>query len=343
MIVKRLHLTQSQISLTHSRHMTGIIRVHATGGPEVLSWEAVDVAAPGPGELRVRHTAIGINYIDVYHRSGLYAQTLPFTPGVEGAGVVEEVGPGVTRFQRGDRVAYALLPGSYAEARLVPAERVIALPDDVSDDVAASTMLRGMTVEFLVRRCYEVGAGDWVVWHAAAGGVGTIAIQWLKALGATVIGTAGSAEKRSLALSLGADYTIDYGASDWVQQVKELTRGRGVDVVYDSVGRDTCAASLDCLKPRGHLVAFGNASGPIPPIDPLTLMTKGSIHFTRPSLAHYIATRAELEQSAAAVFDMIGRRAITPSIGGRYALADAATAHRNLEARRTVGSIVFTP
>ena len=322
--------------------MTGIIRVHAAGGPEVLSWESVEVGTPGPGELRVSHTAIGINYIDVYHRSGFYTQTLPFIPGVEGAGVVEAVGPGVTRVERGDRVAYAMLPGSYAEVRLVPADRVVALPDGVSDEVAASMLLRGMTVEYLVRRCYEVGAGDWVLWHAAAGGVGTIAIQWLKTLGVTVIGTAGSAEKRSLALSLGADYTIDYRAVDWVQQVRELTRGRGVDVVYDGVGRDTCIASLDCLKPRGRLVAFGNASGPVPAIDPLALMAKGSLHFTRPSLAHYVATRAELEQSAAAVFDMIGRGAVTPSIGGRYALADAASAHRDLEARRTFGSVVFT-
>jgi NADPH2:quinone reductase len=322
--------------------MTGIIRVHAAGGPEVLSWESVEVGAPGPGELRVRHTAIGINYIDVYHRSGLYAQPLPFIPGVEGAGVVEAVGPGVTRFQRGARVAYAMLPGSYAEVRIVPADRVLALPDEVADEVAASMMLGGMTVEFLVRRCYDVAEGDWVLWHAAAGGVGTIAIQWLKTLGATVIGTAGSAEKCTLALSLGADYAIDYRSSDWVQQVKELTRGRGVDVVYDGVGRDTCVPSLDCLKPRGHLVTFGNASGPVPPIEPLTLMTKGSIHFTRPSLAHYIATRADLEHSAAAVFAMIGRFTVTPSIGGRYALADAAAAHRDLEGRRTRGSLVFT-
>jgi NADPH2:quinone reductase len=322
--------------------MTGIIRVHAAGGPEVLTWESVEVAAPGPGELRVKHTAIGVNYIDIYHRSGLYAQTLPFIPGVEGAGVVEEVGPGVTRLQRGARVAYALLPGSYAEVRLVPADRVIALPDEVSDDVAASMMLGGMTVEYLVRRCHHVAPGDWVLWHAAAGGVGTIAIQWLKTLGVTVIGTAGSPEKRSLALSLGADHTIDYRANDWVAQVNELTRGRGVDVVYDGVGRDTCVASLDCLKPRGHLVAFGNASGPVPPIDPLTLMTKGSIHFTRPNLAHYIASREDLEQSSSAVFDMLHRHAITPLIGGRYALADAASAHRDLEARRTCGSVVFT-
>lgn len=322
--------------------MTGIIRVHAAGGPDVLSWESVEVGPPGPGELRVRHTAIGINYIDVYHRSGLYAQPLPFIPGVEGAGIVEAVGPGVTSFQCGARVAYAMLPGSYAEARIVPADRVLELPDEVSDEVAASMMFRGMTVEFLLRRCYEVGAGDWVLWHAAAGGVGTIAIQWLKTLGATVIGTAGSAEKRSLALSLGADYIIDYRSSDWVQQVREVTGGRGVDVVYDGVGRDTCVPSLDCLKPRGHLVTFGNASGPVPPFDPLILMRKGSIHFTRPSFAHYIATRADLEQSAASVFDMIERFAVSPSIGGRYALADAAVAHRDLEARRTCGSLVFT-
>ena len=279
--------------------------------------------------------------IDVYHRSGLYAHALPFTA-VEGAGIVEAVGPGVTRFQRGARVAYALPPGSYSEVPLVPDDRVIALPDEVSDEAAASMLLRGMTVEVLVRRCYNVAQGDWVLWHAAAGGVGTIAIQWLKTLGATVIGTAGSAEKPTLARSLGADYTIDHRAGNWVQQVREIARGRGVDVVYDGVGHDTCVPSLDCLKPRGHLVTFGNASGPVPPIDPLTLMRKGSIHFTRPSLAHYIATRADLEQSAATLFDMIGRGAIMPSIGGHYARADAAIAHRDLEARRTCGSLVLT-
>ena len=322
--------------------MTGVIRVYATGGPDVLNWESSEVSAPGPGEVRLRHGAIGVNYIDVYHRSGLYPQPLPFIPGVEGVGVVEAIGPGVTNVRLGERVAYVMLPGSYAEVRLVPADRLISVPDSVPDEMAASVLLRGMTVEFLVHRCYPVAAGDWVLWHAAAGGVGTIAMQWLKALGATVIGTAGSPDKRTLALSLGADYTVDYRTADWVQRVRELTRGRGVDVVYDGVGRDTCVASLDCLKPRGHLVTFGNASGPVPAIDPLTLMTKGSVHFTRPSLAHYVAARVDLEQSAASVFDMMERHAITPSIGGRYRLSDAATAHRDLEARRSCGSLVFT-
>lgn len=322
--------------------MTRAICVHATGGPEVLSWEPSEVAAPGPGEVRLRHSAIGINYIDVYHRSGLYPRSLPFIPGVEGVGVVDALGPGVSNVRPGERVAYVMLPGSYAETRLAPADRLIPVPDNVPDEMAASVLLRGMTVEFLVHRCYPVASGDWVLWHAAAGGVGTIAMQWLKALGATVIGTAGSPDKRTLALSLGADYTVDYRAADWVQRVKELTRGRGVDVVYDGVGRDTCVPSLDCVKPCGHLVTFGNASGPVPSIDPLTLMSKGSLHFTRPSLAHYVSTRADLEQSAACVFHMMERHAITPSIGGRYALAEAATAHRDLEARRTCGSLVFT-
>ncbi len=322
--------------------MTGAIRVSATGGPEVLRWETIELGAPGPGQVRLAHTAIGINYIDVYHRSGLYPQPLPFIPGVEGVGVVEATGPDVTGLTVGARVAYALLPGSYAEARLAPADRLISLPDHVADDLAAGLMLRGMTVEFLVERCYRVQPGDWVLWHAAAGGVGTIAMGWLKALSAVVIGTAGSDEKCAAAAALGADFVIDYRAKDWVAQVKDLTRGRGVDVVYDGVGKDTCLASLDCLKPRGTLVTFGNASGAVPPIEPLTLMAKGSVHFTRPSLTHYIASRADLEHSAASVFTMLERGAIAPAIGGRYALANAATAHRDLETRRTRGSVVFT-
>ena len=322
--------------------MTGAIRVSATGGPEVLRWETIELAAPGPGQVRLAHTAIGINYIDIYHRSGLYPQPLPFIPGVEGVGVVQAIGPRVSGLEPGARVAYALLPGSYAEARVAPADRLIALPAHIADDVAAGLMLRGMTVECLVERCYPVRSGDWVVWHAAAGGTGTIAIGWLKALGATVIGTAGSDEKCATATALGADFVINYRTTDWVARVKELTNGRGVDVVYDGVGRDTCLPSLDCLKPTGTLVTFGNASGAVPPIEPLTLMVKGSLHFTRPSLAHYIASRADLERSAASVFSMLDRGAIRPTIGGRYALADAETAHRDLEARRTRGSIVFT-
>jgi NADPH2:quinone reductase len=322
--------------------MTGAIRISTTGGPEVLRWETIELGAPGPGQVRLAHTAIGINYIDVYHRSGLYPQPLPFIPGVEGVGVVEATGPGVHGLTPGARVAYALLPGSYAEARLAPADRLIALPDHVDDDVAAGLMLRGMTVEYLVERCYRVQPGEWVLWHAAAGGTGTIAMGWLKALGATVIGTAGSDEKCAAAAALGADFVINYRTTDWVARVKDLTGGRGVDVVYDGVGRDTCAPSLDCLKRTGSLITFGNASGAVPPIEPLMLMSKGSLHFSRPSLAHYIASRADLEHSAASVFDRLARGAIAPTIGGRYALADAATAHRDLEARRTRGSIVFT-
>ena len=339
--MKTLHLTQ----LTRRRRlagMTGAIRVTATGGPEVLRWETIELGGPGPGQVRLSHRAIGINYVDVYHRSGLYPQPLPFIPGVEGVGVVEAIGPGVHGLEPGTRVAYALLPGSYAEARLAPADRLIALPDDIDDDVAAGLMLRGMTVEFLVERCYRVLPGEWVLWHAAAGGTGSIAMGWLKALGATVIGTAGSDEKCTTAAARGADFVINYRTTDWVAQVKDLTGGRGVDVVYDGVGRDTCVPSLDCLKPTGSLITFGNASGAVPPIEPLTLMSKGSLHFSRPSLAHYIASRADLERSAASVFDMLAGGAIAPSIGGRYALADAATAHRDLEARRTQGSIVFT-
>jgi NADPH:quinone reductase len=322
--------------------MTGAIRISATGGPEVLRWETIELAPPGPGQVRLAHTAIGINYIDVYHRIGLYPQPLPFIPGVEGVGVVEATGPGVTGLVPGSRVGYALLPGSYAEARLAPTDRLIPLPDSIPDDVAAGLMLRGMTVEYLVERCYRVIQGTWVLWHAAAGGTGTIAMGWLKALGATVIGTAGSDEKCETAAALGADFVINYRTTDWVARVKELTDNRGVDVVYDGVGQDTCLPSLDCLKPTGTLVTFGNASGAAPAIEPLTLMKKGSLHFTRPSLTHYIATRADLERSAASVFAMLARGAITPTIGRRYRLADAATAHRDLEARRTLGSIVFT-
>ena len=339
--MKTLHLTQLS-ARPRLWPMTGAIRISTTGGPEVLRWETIELGAPGPGQVRLAHTAIGINYIDTYHRSGLYPQPLPFIPGVEGVGVVQETGPGVTGLTPGSRVAYALVPGSYAEARLAPADRLIPLPDHIADDVAAGLMLRGMTVEFLVERCYHVVPGEWVLWHAAAGGTGTIAMGWLKALGATVIGTAGSDEKCAAAAALGADFVINYRTTDWVARVKDLTGGRGVDVVYDGVGRDTCMPSLDCLKPTGSLITFGNASGAVPPIEPLTLMKKGSLHFTRPSLAHYIASRADLERSAASVFDMLARGAITPTIGGRYALADAATAHRDLEARRTHGSIVFT-
>jgi NADPH2:quinone reductase len=322
--------------------MTGAIRVSATGGPEVLRWETIELGAPGPGQVRLAHTAIGINYIDVYHRSGLYPLPLPFIPGVEGVGVVEAIGPKVTGLTPGTRVAYAPLLGSYAEARLAPADRLIALPSNVADDIVAGLLLRGMTVEFLVERCYHVLPGEWVLWHAAAGGTGSIAMGWLKALGAPVIGTAGSDEKCATAAALGADFVINYRTTNWVARVKELTGGRGVDVVYDAVGRDTCVPSLDCLKPTGSLITFGNASGAAPPIEPLILMSKGSLHFSRPSLAHYVASRAQLERSAASVFDMLAQGAITPTIGGRYALADAATAHRDLEARRTQGSIVFT-
>lgn len=322
--------------------MARAIRIHRHGGPEVLVWEDVPVPAPGPGEALVRQRAIGLNFIDVYQRTGLYPVALPAVLGQEGAGVVEAVGPGVTEVAVGERVAYGGIPGAYAEVRTLPAERLVKPPDGITDELAAAIMLKGMTAEFLLRRCHRVSSGETIVFHAAAGGVGQIACQWAKALGATVIGTVGSAAKVDVARRHGCDHVV-LTTEDVAARVRSLTGGTGAAVVYDSVGRDTFEASLDCLRPRGLLVSFGNASGPVPPFAPLVLTTKGSLFLTRPSLAHYIATRAELVASAGALFDAVLAGKIRVEIGQRYPLAEAARAHAGLEGRRTTGPSVLLP
>ncbi len=321
-----------------------VIRFHQLGGPEVLRVEDLPTAAPGPGEARVRHTAIGVNFIDTYHRSGLYKVPLPSGLGSEAAGVVEAVGPGVTHVAAGDRVAYAGgAPGSYAQFRVMPADRLVRLPADIGDRPAAAAMLKGMTVQYLVTRTYPVKAGDTVLLHAAAGGVGLIASQWLKALGATVIGTVGSDAKAELARAHGCDHVIIYTREDFAARVKEITGGRGVPVVYDPVGRSTFTGSLDSLRPRGLMVSFGNASGPVPPVDLLQLSSRGSLFITRPTLFHYTANRPEMEATAADLFAMMrsGKVKVEPSAA--YPLAEAAQCHRDLEARRTTGSLLLVP
>jgi NADPH:quinone reductase len=323
---------------------TNAIRFHKTGGPEVLKWETVKLAAPGPSEVTLRNKACGLNFIDTYHRSGLYAVPLPSGIGLEGAAVVEAVGAGVTTLKVGDRVAYCAAPlGAYAEWRNYPADKLVKLPDGIDDKTAAAMMLQGMTVEYLIRRTFTVKAGDWVLWHAAAGGVGSIAVQWLKHLGATVIGTAGGAEKCAIVKSLGADHVIDYRAEDWVKRVKDITGGKGVHVVYDGVGKDTCVPSMDCLRPRGYLVTFGNASGPVPAIEPLILSQKGSIFLTRPTLMAYTATREDLELSANALIDVVGKGVVKIRVAHTYPLKEAAQAQADLEARKTTGSVVLLP
>jgi NADPH2:quinone reductase len=320
------------------------IRIHETGGPEVMRWEEIEVPAAGPGEVTIKNHACGLNFIDTYQRSGLYPLTMPSGLGLEGAGVVEAAGPGVTEFKPGDRVAYCSAPnGAYATYRNYPAERLIKIPDSVDFETAAGMMLQGMTVEFLLRRTYPVKAGDFVLFHAAAGGVGTIAMQWLSSLGAVTIGTAGSPEKCAIAKSLGATHVINYRSEDWVKRVKEITDGKGVHVVYDGVGKDTFLPSLDCLRQRGMMVTFGNASGPAPEIQPLILSQKGSLFLTRPTLFHYIASRADLELSASALFDVVNRGVVKIQIGHRYPLKDAAQAHRDLQDRKTTGATILIP
>ena len=313
------------------------------GGPEVLRWTDVDVPEPGPGEVRIRHQAIGVNFIDVYQRTGLYKVPLPATAGNEGAGVVEAVGKGVTSLKAGDRVAYAVRIGAYSEVRVMPADRLCLLPGGVSFEQAAAMMLKGLTVQYLIRRTYRVKAGDTVLFHAAAGGVGTIACQWLKALGAKVIGTAGSAEKCELALRNGADVCINYRSENIVERVREITNGEGVPVVYDSVGKDTFESSLKCLRPYGLLASFGNASGPVPPVDLGILSQLGSLYVTRPSLVTYTAKPADLAAMAAELFDAVTSGRVRIDIHQRYPLKDAARAHRDLEARRTTGSSILLP
>ena len=322
--------------------MPHAIRVHQPGGPEVLQWEQVEVGDPGPGQVRLRQQAAGLNYIDVYHRTGLYPQALPFTPGTEGAGIVEAVGAGVTELKPGDRVAYAGPVGGYAEERLIDADRLVKLPDHVSTEHAAAMMLQGMTAHMLLRSVYAVRPGDTILVHAAAGGVGLIMCQWAAALGATVIGTVSSEEKAELARAHGCEHPIIYTTQDFVAEVESLTNGAKLPVVYDSVGRDTFLRSLDCLAPRGMMVSFGNASGPVDPISPLLLAQKGSLFLTRPTLFHYIAAREELERSAGELFDMVSGGKIRVEIRQRYPLREAAEAHRALEARETSGSTVLT-
>ena len=322
--------------------MAHAIQIHQHGGPEVLRWEDVAVPAPRAGEARIRQRAIGVNFIDVYQRSGLYPVPLPAVLGNEAAGVVEAVGPGVTEVAVGDRVAYAGLPGAYAEERIVPAERLVKLPDGIGDELAAAIMLKGMTAEYLLRRTHRVSPGETMVFHAAAGGVGQIACQWAKALGATVIGTVGSSAKVEVARRHGCDHVLVTGP-DLAARVRELTGGVGAHVVYDGVGKDTWEASLDSLRPRGMLVSFGNASGPVPAFQPLILTTKGSLFLTRPSMFHYVATREELVASAAALFEVIRSGAVRVEVRHRYPLAETARAHADLEGRRTTGPIVLTP
>jgi NADPH2:quinone reductase len=324
--------------------MPKAIRFYQTGGPEVLQWEDVDVGDPGAGQARVRQTAIGVNFVDTYHRSGLYPVSLPSGLGSEAAGVVEAVGPGVTSIRPGDRVAYAGgPPGSYAEARLMPADRLLRIPDGISDRTAAAMMLKGMTTQYLIRRTYEVQPGDTVLFHAAAGGVGLIACQWLKALGATVIGTAGSDEKAALARAHGCDHVIVYTSEDFPTRVREITGGRGVPVVYDSVGKSTFMGSLDCLQPFGLLVSFGNASGPVPPFELGILAPKGSLYVTRPTLATYTATRADLEATANELFGVVVSGQVKIEINHVHALKDAQQVHRDLQGRKTTGSIIMLP
>jgi NADPH2:quinone reductase len=324
--------------------MAYAIRVHKTGGPEALQYDEVQVGEPGAGEVKLKQHAIGLNYIDVYLRTGLYPQpTSPFVPGMEGAGEVIAVGSGVTDLKVGDRVAYAGPAGGYATERLIPAARVVKMPDGIDYKTAAAMMLQGMTVRYLVRKTYDVRPGTVCLWHAAAGGVGLIACQWVKHLGGTLIGTAGGPEKCKLALDYGAAHCIDYKKDDFVAKVKEITGGKLCDVVYDSIGKDTFPASLDCLKPRGLFVTFGNASGPIEAVNPGMLAAKGSLFMTRPSLAAYTATRADLVETANDLFDVVGKGAVKINVNHTYALKDAGQAHRDLEARKTTGSIVLMP
>jgi NADPH2:quinone reductase len=324
--------------------MAHAIRIHGTGGPEVLQWEEVAVGEPGPGEVRLRQTAIGLNYIDVYHRSGLYKLAeLPAVIGMEGAGRVEAVGAGVDEFAPGDRVAYAGVLGGYAQERLIAADRLVKLPDGIDDETAAGMMLQGMTVRYLLRETYRCTAETTLLFHAAAGGVGLIACQWARVLGATMIGTVGSPEKAELAKASGCTHVINYRTEDFVARVKEITDGRGCDVVYDSIGKDTFPKSLDCLRPKGLWVSFGNASGPVLPFDLGLLSAKGSLFATRPSLMTYTARRGDLVANAEELFGLVASGAIKIEVSRTYPLREAAEAHRDLEARKTTGSIVLVP
>ena len=325
--------------------MPKAIVMQSTGGPEVLQWVDTDLGPLGKGEVLVHHEAVGLNYIDVYHRSGLYPlPAMPATPGMEGAGVVEAVGEGVSEVAVGDRVAYAgLPPGAYAQSRHMPAERLIRLPQDLTTQQAAAMMLQGMTARYLLVGCYPVKGGDTILIHAAAGGVGLIVCQWARHLGATVIGTVGSEEKAALARANGCYHPIVYSKENFVQRVREITGGSGVDVVYDSVGQATFLQSLDCLRPKGMLVSFGQASGPVEPLDIGLLSAKGSLFLTRPSLMTYTAERKDLLAHAEDLFDVVLKGAVKVDIRQRYPLSEAARAHRDLEARKTTGSTILIP
>jgi NADPH:quinone reductase len=323
--------------------MTKAIQIHRTGGTEVMQWEDVDVLPPDPDEVLIRHTAIGVNFIDVYFRTGLYPVQMPCVLGMEAAGVVEEIGAEVKDLNVGDRVAYTGLLGAYAERRTVPADRLVKLPKDVRDETAAGMMLKGLTAHYLLHRTYRVGPGDTILVHAAAGGVGLIACQWAKFLGATVIGTVGSDEKAALAKAHGCDHPIVYTREDFVKRVKEITGGNGVPVVYDSVGKDTFDKSLDCLRPLGLMVSFGQSSGAVPPLSVSTLTQKGSLFLTRPTLATYVARREDLVEAAGELLKAVRTGVVKIEIGHGYKLRDAAKAHADLEGRKTTGSTILMP
>jgi NADPH2:quinone reductase len=319
------------------------IRAHQTGGPDVLQWEEVAVGDPGPGEVRVRNTAVGLNFIDTYHRSGLYPMPMPLTLGSEGAGVIEAVGPKVKGFKKGDRVAYAQPIGAYAEVLIRPVARLVKIPAGITDETAAAMMLKGMTAWYLLRRTYKVKKGDTILVHAAAGGVGQILCQWGKHLGATVIGTVGSDAKAPLAKKAGCKHVIVASREKISQRVRDLTKGRGVPVVYDGIGKETFMESLDCLSPLGTMASFGNASGAVPPVNIGILAQKGSLFLTRPTLVNYTATRADLDAAARDLFAVVKKGAVKISINQTYPLREAAQAHRDLEGRKTTGSTVLLP
>ena len=320
------------------------IRITETGGPEVMKLVDTEVGPPGPGQVRVRQTAVGLNYIDTYHRSGLYPLQFPSGLGLEAAGVVEQVGEGVSSLKVGDRIAYGTGPiGAYADMRNLPANRLVKLPPSISDETAAGMMLKGMTARYLLRATYVVKPGDTILLHAAAGGVGLIMSQWAKALSATVIGTVGSDAKADIARAHGCDHVINYATEDTVKRVRELTGGKGVPVVYDGVGKDTLMISLDCLSPRGLMVSFGNASGPVPPLDLLQLSAKGSLYVTRPTLNTYTASDADLQETAQDLVSVVASGKVKIPVNQRYALADVVQAHRDLEGRKTTGTTVLLP
>lgn len=325
--------------------MTKVIRIHEAGGPEVLSWDDITVGRPGPKEVRLRHTAVGVNFMDIYHRNGLYPlPSLPTVLGVEGAGLVEEVGRDVEDIAAGQRVAYiSMPPGAYAQERLIPADDVVVLPEGINDRQAAAAIGKGLTAEYLLRRTYRVQPGDFILVHAAAGGVGLMLCQWARHLGATVIGTVSSDEKADIARANGCGHAIVYSRENFAERVREITNGEGVPVVYDSVGHATFEGSLNCLRPRGLMVSFGAASGPLPPINVMTLTEKGSLYLTRPTLFTYIAKREERLAAAEALFDVILNGHVNVNVTRTFPLKDAPLAHRELEARRTTGSMILIP